>query len=70
MTTPEDIAAGETILRCQVGSGLHGTAIAGTDDRDEMGICIEPPEFVVGLSGFEQWVHRTAWARTGTGLRS
>lgn len=70
MTTAEDIANGGTILRCQVGSGLHGTAVAGTDDRDEMGICIEPAEFVVGLQGFEQWVHRTAWARTGTGLRS
>lgn len=30
------------ILRVQVGSGVHGTSISGQDDRDEMGICLEP----------------------------
>jgi uncharacterized protein len=25
-----------------------------------MGVCIEPPEFVIGLSKFEQWIFRTA----------
>jgi hypothetical protein len=48
-----------TILRCQVGSGVHGTAIEGLDDRDEMGICVEPPEYVVGVERFEQYIHRT-----------
>jgi uncharacterized protein len=48
-----------TILRCQVGSGVHGTAITGQDDRDEMGICIEPPEYVIGLRLFEQYIYRT-----------
>ncbi|GII63365.1 hypothetical protein Skr01_34500 [Sphaerisporangium krabiense] len=48
-----------TILRCQVGSGVHGTAIAGTDDRDEMGICLEPPDYVIGLRRFDQYVFRT-----------
>jgi hypothetical protein len=48
-----------TILRCQVGSGVHGTAIEGHDDRDEMGICIEPPEYVIGLRRFEQYIYRT-----------
>ncbi len=38
------------ILRVQVGSGVHGTAVAGQDDRDEMGVCLEPPEFVTGLA--------------------
>ncbi len=38
------------ILRTQVGSGVHGTAISGQDDRDEMGICLEPPEYVTGLA--------------------
>ena len=28
-----------------------------------MGICIEPPENVLGLHGFEHWVHRTAEER-------
>jgi uncharacterized protein len=53
------IAEAGTILRCQVGSGVHGTAIAGQDDRDEMGICIEPPEYVIGLKRFEQYIYRS-----------
>ncbi|WP_234401781.1 nucleotidyltransferase domain-containing protein, partial [Thermobifida halotolerans] len=48
-----------TVLRCQVGSGVHGIAVSGQDDRDEMGICVEPPEYVVGLRAFEQYVFRT-----------
>jgi hypothetical protein len=24
-----------------------------------MGVCIEPPEYVIGLEHFETWVHRT-----------
>jgi uncharacterized protein len=38
------------ILRVQVGSGVHGTSIAGQDDRDEMGLCLEPSQFVTGLA--------------------
>jgi hypothetical protein len=38
------------MLRVQVGSGVHGTAIDGQDDRDEMGLCLEPPQFVTGLA--------------------
>ena len=66
------------ILRVQVGSGVHGTAVSGQDDRDEMGLCLEPPEFVTGLarvpSGlggqelsvrFEQYERHTAWDRPG-----
>ena len=58
------IAEPNTILRCQVGSGVHGTAVAGLDDRDEMGICCEPPEYVIGLATiaghpFSQWIYRT-----------
>lgn len=60
-SSPEDarIAAQGTVLRCQVGSGLHGVTVAGQDDRDEMGLCVEPPEYVVGLRPFEQYIHRT-----------
>jgi hypothetical protein len=29
------------------------------DDRDEMGICIEPREYVIGLQRFEQYITRT-----------
>jgi hypothetical protein len=54
-----ELAERGTILRCQVGSGVHGTAIAGQDDRDEMGICVEPAEYVIGLRRFEQYIYRT-----------
>lgn len=43
----------------QVGSGLHGVTVAGQDDRDEMGVCIEPPSCVIGLEPFEQYQFRT-----------
>jgi uncharacterized protein len=39
----------DTILRCQVGSGLHGVTLEGTDDRDLMSIVVEPPEVMLGL---------------------
>jgi hypothetical protein len=45
------LAAAGLILRVQVGSGVHGTSISGQDDRDEMGLCLEPPEYVTGLAG-------------------
>ncbi len=66
------------ILRTQVGSGVHGTAISGQDDRDEMGICLEPPEFVTGLARvpngidgdgprveFQQYERHTVWDQPG-----
>ncbi|WPH57671.1 hypothetical protein [Mycobacterium phage WXIN] len=65
-----EIAEQNTILLTQVGSGLHGVTIDGADDRDEMGVCIEPPECVIGLEqmldldgallgAFEQYQFRT-----------
>ncbi|GAB3156296.1 hypothetical protein GCM10027258_62500 [Amycolatopsis stemonae] len=59
------IAEKHTILRTQVGSGVHGLAIAGTDDRDEMGMCVEPREYVIGMRRFDQYMYRTAAERTG-----
>jgi hypothetical protein len=72
------IAEAGLILRVQVGSGVHGTAIGGQDDRDEMGLCLEPPRFVTGLARvpngirgegpsvrFEQYERHTAWDRPG-----
>lgn len=63
------IAENGTILRCQVGSVVHGTSIDGQGDRDEMGICVEPREYVVGLRRFDQYIHRTQpdGARSGPG---
>jgi hypothetical protein len=60
---------GTEIFRCQVGSGVHGVTVDGQDDRDEMGWCIERPEFVIGLDRFEQWIYRTQpdGARSGYG---
>jgi len=48
-----------TILRCEVGSTVHGLGVAGTDDRDELGICIEPKDYVIGLRHFEQYTYRS-----------
>ena len=72
------IAERGMILRVQVGSGVHGTAVTGQDDRDEMGLCLEPPQFVTGLARvpngingqgptvrFEQYERHTAWDRPG-----
>jgi hypothetical protein len=55
----QKVAEANTILRCEVGSTVHGLGVAGTDDRDELGVCIEPPEYVIGLRHFEQYVHRS-----------
>lgn len=64
-----EIAEGNTILQVQVGSGLHGVTVEGTDDRDEMGVCIEPASCVIGLEGFEQYLFRTQpeGVRSGAG---
>jgi predicted nucleotidyltransferase len=48
-----------TILQGLVGSTVHGVG-TGSDDRDEMGICIEDPRHVIGLHPpFEQYIWRT-----------
>ncbi len=72
------IAEEGMILRVQVGSGVHGTSISGQDDRDEMGICLEPARFVTGLArvprgidgedrevDFEQYQRHTVWDEPG-----
>src|SRR4051794_7534936 len=58
-----------TILRATVGSTIHGLHHGGQDDRDEMAVYVEPPEFTLGLArargirgglyGFEDYVERT-----------
>ena len=73
-----EIVERRTLLRGAVGSTVHGLHHEGQDDRDEMAIFVEPPEFVVGLrlarSGagwhqFEHYVERTQpeGARSGPG---
>lgn len=56
--TDQEVAERTTILRSLVGSGVHGTSVESSD-RDEMGLCIEPPEYVIGLQHFEQAVIRS-----------
>lgn len=67
-TTPaymEDslVAQQGLILSGEVGSTAHGMAVTGQDDRDVMGVTVEPPERVVGLHRFEQYIYRTAVER-------
>lgn len=69
-----DVAMANEILRTTVGSGLHGISVPGTDDHDEMGIFISPPEHVLGLVGFwpdgqsvDQYVSRTQPEGVGSG---
>ena len=61
------VALPNEILRSVVGSGVHGIAIAGTDDHDEMGVYIEPPEYVLGVDR-----HRDdyIWRTQPEGVRS
>jgi hypothetical protein len=65
-----DVAMGGEILRTVVGSGVHGIAIAGTDDHDEMGVFVEPPQAVIGVRHpMNHYVYRTQpeGARSGPG---
>lgn len=57
--TRAEIATENEILRGVVGSTAHGTAISGQDDRDEMGVFIEPPEYVCGLRECDHYISRT-----------
>lgn len=56
-----------TILRGLVGSTVHGLNVNdGIEDRDEMGVCIEPlPEAMTLDEPFEQFIYRTAAEREG-----
>lgn len=55
-----------TILQGLVGSTVYGLNVGdGIEDRDEMGVCVEPIEMAMGLTSFEQYIYRTAVERTG-----
>lgn len=48
------------VLRTVVGSGVHGIAIEGSDDHDEMGIYVEHPRAVLGVGFLDgHYVART-----------
>lgn len=59
------MAERSTILRAPVGSTIHGLHLEGTDDRDEMGVCVEDLDAVLGFHSFEQYIYRTASEREG-----
>lgn len=61
-----DATPGTEILRCEVGSTLHGIGLDGQEDLDLMGVTIEPRDAVHGLGSFEQ--HR--WRTQPEGVRS
>jgi len=64
------VALGGEILRSVVGSGVHGIAIEGTDDHDEMGVYIEPPSYVLGVEEHRDdyvWRTQPEGARSGHG---
>jgi predicted nucleotidyltransferase len=44
-----ELVARGTILRATVGSTVHGLHHGGQDDRDEMAVFVEPPEYRLGL---------------------
>ena len=53
-----------TILRAVVGSTAHGLNVKdGIEDRDEMGVLIEPLRAAMGFSEFEQYIYRSAAER-------
>jgi len=54
----KELATQHCILEAVVGSTIHGTSLPDMDDRDLMGVCVEPPGWVIGLRHFEQWVQR------------
>lgn len=69
--TPEFKALADryTVLETVVGSEVHGISVNDQDDLDLMGICIEPPEYVIGGRPFQQYIFRTQpeGARSGPG---
>lgn len=65
MSSDPEIAECGLILRGTVGSTAHGLHLGGKDDRDEMGVAIEPPSRLIGLHPFEHHIYRTAEERAG-----
>ena len=62
-----DTAERCTILRGLVGSTVHGLNVNdGIEDRDEMGVCVEPLAEAMALwDPFEQFIYRSAAEREG-----
>lgn len=50
-------------LRVLMGSSVYGTSVEGKGDRDELGICVEPPQYVIGNKVFKPYIFRTVEER-------
>lgn len=64
------VAMDGEILRTVVGSGVHGIAVEGTDDHDEMGVYIEPARMVIGTDPAQDnyiWRTQPEGHRSGPG---
>lgn len=64
MLTPEEIAKRGTFLVREVGSTVHGTNLHADNDLDLTGVCFQPPEYLLGLQNFEQYIYRDALERS------
>jgi predicted nucleotidyltransferase len=56
--TNSEIAVANEIIRIVDGSKLYGTSLGSGGDVDEMGVFIEPPEYVIGFHNMDQLKHR------------
>ena len=67
MTLNRETAEHSTILRGLVGSTAHGLNVNdGIEDRDEMGVCVEPFEAAMSFrEPFGQFIYRSAAEREG-----
>jgi predicted nucleotidyltransferase len=66
MMLTREQAENRTILRALVGSTVHGLNVRdAVEDRDEMGVLVEPFDAVVGFTRFEQFIYRSAAEREG-----
>lgn len=54
----QTVAFENEILRGVVGSTAHGTGLDGQEDRDEMGVFVEPAIHVCGLNSVDHYIHR------------
>lgn len=68
-TRAKQIARDGLVLLTRVGSTVHGVTVGDQDDEDQLGICVEPRETVIGLDRFDQWEYRSqpVGARSGPG---
>lgn len=58
MSSSREIALNNTILRGIIGSSAYGVTDNGKEDRDEMGVFVEPIRNVLGLTYCDNYIYR------------